>query len=515
MLLSPRRLLILCHRWLGIPLSVLFVVWFASGIVMMYTGDMPRLEERVRIARAAPLDLDAVRLSPLEAAERAFVEASYPGPAALLTVQGRPAYRFGRGAWSVTVFADTGDVLEPLSPTELRGIAARFAGVPEQRVRHVATIVSPDQWTLAHVRDLPLEKFRVDDPARTEIYASPLLGEVVLATTRRDRLLAWAGAIPHWFYVTPLRVNQPAWYWTVVVASGLGCVLAVLGLALAVTQFRPSRPFRLSASIRYRGWMRWHYILGALLGVFSLTWVFSGLLSMEPFDWTRAEGFTFRNDVLTGGPLELSRYRRPETAHWAGVLEGRVLKEAELLRIQDEPHYLLRYTAAPLEAGERGRPDDGDDPASVLVRAADMTEVHRPFEPGPIVARLRAALPPDIRIVGETLLDAYDAYYYSRDGRAPLPVLRVELDDPLDTWVYIDLQTSRIIAHVHRWNRVERWLFNGLHSLDFEFWYDRRPLWDIGLILLSVGGLVMSAIGLALGSRRVARALTRRALRRV
>ena len=35
------RWLILIHRYLGIPLSVLFVVWFASGIVMMYTGDMP------------------------------------------------------------------------------------------------------------------------------------------------------------------------------------------------------------------------------------------------------------------------------------------------------------------------------------------------------------------------------------------------------------------------------------------------------------------------------------------
>ena len=36
-----RRWLIWTHRYVGIPLSALFVLWFASGIVMMYavTGD--------------------------------------------------------------------------------------------------------------------------------------------------------------------------------------------------------------------------------------------------------------------------------------------------------------------------------------------------------------------------------------------------------------------------------------------------------------------------------------------
>ena len=33
-----RRSLILLHRYLGIALSLLFVVWFATGITMMYRG---------------------------------------------------------------------------------------------------------------------------------------------------------------------------------------------------------------------------------------------------------------------------------------------------------------------------------------------------------------------------------------------------------------------------------------------------------------------------------------------
>ncbi|MDE2903360.1 MAG: hypothetical protein OXP73_10075, partial [Chloroflexota bacterium] len=66
-----------------------------------------------------------------------------------------------------------------------------------------------------------------------------------------------------------------------------------------------------------------------------------------------------------------------------------------------------------------------------------------------------------------------------------------------------------VVGSTHRLGRVERWLFNGLHSLDFAFWYDRRPLWDIGVIALSIGGLASSGIGLWLGCGRIRRAVGR------
>lgn len=518
--MSFRRLLILSHRWLGIPMSVLFIVWFVSGIVMMYAGGMPQLTEPQRIERAEPLDLDAVRLSPTQAAERGFVFLEDPGPTVLRMVDGRPAYRFGEGRWAETVFADSGEILEPLDLPRSRAVAARFLAMPEDRIEFERTVTEPDQWTLVLARDLPLHKFRADDDAGTELYVSPERAEVVLVTTRMSRAVAWLGTIPHWFYFTPLRVNQPVWYWTVVVASALGCVLAVLGLALGVVQFRPSRPFRLSASIRYRGWMRWHYLLGTVFGVFTLTWVFSGLMSMEPFEWTRAQGFRFGQDVLSGGPIELARYARAERSDWASLLDGRTLKEIELLRIDDEPYYLARYThGGPTDSAKRERlhqpyPISGRNEAGqLLVSAESLSAREAPFSTADILGRLKAALPPEHHIVEHELLEDYDAYYYSRGRQAPLPVLRVKLDDPLETWVYVDPHLARVVAHIHRLNRVERWLFNGLHSLDFAFWYDKRPLWDLGLIVISIGAIVMSAIGFVFGVRRIGRNL-RRAARR-
>jgi hypothetical protein len=64
---------------------------------------------------------------------------------------------------------------------------------------------------------------------------------------------------------------------------------------------------------------------------------------------------------------------------------------------------------------------------------------------------------------------------------------------------------------VHRLNRLERWLFNGLHSLDVSAFYNSRPAWDIVMLVLLVGGLVSSFLGLYLGIGRMRRG-TKRAI---
>src|SRR5690606_20141265 len=188
-----------------------------SGVVMMYTGGMPRLSPAERLERLPPLELDAIRLSAADAAAAAGF-GDEPGDTKLLTVQQRPAYRFGTGAFATTVFADDGSLLTELDPAATRAVAARFLDVPEHAVEYRRTVDQPDQWTLQLSRELPLHKFSVADGRGTEIYVSPSTGDVALVTTSLSRAFAWIGTIPHWFYFTPLRVNQPLWYWTVVVA---------------------------------------------------------------------------------------------------------------------------------------------------------------------------------------------------------------------------------------------------------------------------------------------------------
>jgi hypothetical protein len=502
-----RLTLILTHRYLGIPLSVLFVLWFVTGIAMIYVGGMPTLSAQARLEQLPALNLGAVRFTPAEAAERA---ASGFGRVELTTVLDRPAYRFTSPYGAATVFADTGEALEEIDLETARTVAAKFVGAAARDVELVRTVERPDQWTLQLGRDLPLHKFAVRDGRGTEVYVSPYSGEVRLVTTRKSRALAWIATIPHWFYITPLRTNQPLWYWSVVGASALGCVLALLGLVLGVTQFHRSTPFRWSNAVRYRGLMRWHYLTGAFFGVFALTWVFSGLLSMEPFGWANADGLEIRDDALTGGPVELNRFPPFSPAPWAGLLEGRTLKELEFRRIADEPYYLARYTGTSAAADPRRErlhqpyPIAGRaEPQHLLVDARTLAPRTEPFPAEALLARLRAAAAPDASIATHQLLERYDSYYYSRNGQAALPVLRVKFDDPLETWVYVDPALGQLVASVHRLRRLERWLYNGLHSLDFGFWYSRRPLWDVGMILLSLGALATSAIGFWLGLKRL------------
>ncbi len=494
-----RRCLIFTHRYLGIGIGLLVVDWFASGILMIYSGGMPEISAQQRLDHLASIDLAKVRLSAAEAAGRAGFGSEWAGygdgRVTLASIVNRPAYHFGDEA---TVFADNGEVLRELTTEQSREIAADYLRLPPGQLQFAGELDDVDQWTIELRGRMPLEKFRAQDAARSEIYVQRSNGEIAMLTTRGSRTLAWFSAIPHWIYFTSLRKHNAVWYQVIVWTAAVACALAALGLTLAVLQFRRTQPFRLSAAIPYKGWMRWHYLTGAIFGVFALTWSFSGLLSMDPFDWTRAEGLRLPPDAFMGGLLDLDHFPNWEQ-------QGRpfprvcreAIKEIELTRVFGEPYYLVRCGAANPGAEAVQKPERH------LVSAKGLEEKTEPFHVNTLVARI-ADLAPGVPILEQQILTEYDSYYRSRERQAPLPVLRVKLGDPAQTWFYVDLQTGRIAGQNHRLSRVKRWLYTGLHDMDFSFWYDRRPLWDIGVILLLLGGLASSSIGLCLGVKRLA-----------
>ena len=135
-MLKPRKLLVLVHRYLGTALCLLFFMWFLTGIGMIYSRGMPRLTAQVRLARLPVLDMERIRLSPSEAVQRAEL-GIVPSRARLLTVMDRPAYRFNAGG-QVTLFADTGELLDEIGRGEAITIATKFLRVQEERVHYPA-----------------------------------------------------------------------------------------------------------------------------------------------------------------------------------------------------------------------------------------------------------------------------------------------------------------------------------------------------------------------------------------
>ena len=179
--------LIFVHRWLGVVLCLLFLLWFPSGFVMMY-WDYPSVRPADRLAHQTALDPATIKFSPAEAAAKAEIEA--PAGVRLTTFAGRPIYRFGGRGDSAVVYADTGDEQVEITQDDVAKIAQMWSGQSVKAAR-VESVEIADQWTLQNrIRDLqPLWKFSWPDGQ--QLYVSQATGDVIQYTNERSR----AGAV--------------------------------------------------------------------------------------------------------------------------------------------------------------------------------------------------------------------------------------------------------------------------------------------------------------------------------
>jgi hypothetical protein len=278
-----KKTLIFVHRWMGVALCLLFLLWFASGIVMMY-WDYPEVTSVDRLQHLPLLDASRIRLSLREAYGRVGLNRTV-NQAFLSTFDGRPAYRLRVGNEQELIFADDGAVTVEYPPELAVRIAAQWSGQPPSTAR-IAFLTKEDQWTVSGAfRSLrPLYKFTW--PNTDEVYVSQQTGQVVQSTSRASRLGAYFGAIPHWLYFTSLRKDGMMWARVVVWTSGLATFAAFVGLIIGVWIYSPSLRYRRQGApsgIPYRGQKRLHTILGLFFGFLACTWAFSGMLSMDPF----------------------------------------------------------------------------------------------------------------------------------------------------------------------------------------------------------------------------------------
>jgi hypothetical protein len=484
-----KRGLVAVHRWLGVALALNFFVWFVSGIGMMY-WDFPSVSASDRLARAPALDGSAIRISLAEAFDAAGVQSA--DEVILDTFDGRPAYRFRTGRTQRIVYADSRELRNAISREQVDRIASQWIGraITTATVR---TVDDVDQWTV----QLPLTRLKpvwlYSWPEGEQAYVSQASGEVIQYTTRASRLGAYIGAIPHWLYVTPLRKNGPTWSRIVIGLSAVATFVAALGLTIGVWTFSPSARYRrggVALRIPYRGWKRWHAVLGLIVGLAALTWAFSGMLSMDPFPLpgdppqTQEIEQALRGTIQTAGFQSLS----PQAA-LASL--GKKVKQIEYITTSDESFYL-----ATLESGD--------------TEIVSLSAATRPaLETQQVVTLVGAVVKPD-QIAETRLLDQYDRYYLDRHHRRPLPVVLVRLADRDNTRFYIDPKSTRLVGAYSARNWVTRWLYHGLHSLDFPWLYRYRPLWDVVVGAFMLGGTALCFTSLVLAWQVIGRTLSRR-----
>jgi hypothetical protein len=507
------RGLVLLHRWAGVLLCLMFVAWFASALAIIYVK-FPELSAAEQRAGAAALDTRAIRLTPGEAMGKlragdfdrvadALQTRRVPvtdrgarilevSRMQLAMLYGRPIYRVAvPGRQPRVVFADTGELLGEVSAEMALHAARDFAGragLGTSAMLDELRQVQADQWSISgslHAHR-PLQRVALADTRGTELYVSGSTGEVVRDTHRTERVLNYVAAITHWLYPTVLRRYPERWAWTVDVLAGAGVVLAISGLWIGITRWRGSSSGAASAGATrspYRGLMRWHHLTGLAFGLTTLTWVFSGLLSMNPANLNPDEGPSEEEVmVFSGSPLIPSDFAALQPLP-AGEIVG-----AELLHFERQPFYIVT-----------------DRQGTVSLQYAG-SETPRPPSVAALLMRA-AALVPGATLT-HTVMSEFDEYYYTNHNagyQLPLPVLRLQFADGERTCFYVDVQTGRIVARSTQRNRIYRWLYNGLHSFDFKWLRERRPLWDVVVVTFCLGGLALSLIGVIAAWRRLRR----------
>lgn len=444
------------HRYVGVAMGLLMLLWFLSGIAMLFAR-WPEVTDDARAAGLRPIAWEqCCAFGDVQDVQQVMA-------ARVEDLAGRPILRFDGQVLDLT----TGEPVHHVASDRAAAVAAAYAAGRGIAGRPgVSRAVERDQWTVTGYFDKarPFWVFAFDDPARTDIYVSAKTGQVAQAVDRAGKIGAWLGPIPHWLYPEILRADTKLWAQVVIWTSIVGTFLTMTGLYLGIASWRPWRDGRLTP---FRGWMAWHHLSGLAAGVLTLTWVASGLLSMNPWGVLESDG-------------------DPRVEQVAGPVSFGDLREA-LLAARAAGVTAHRIEAAPL-GGQIYLMADG--------KRLDATG--RPAALAP--AELAAAGKRLGEVRSAELLRTEDQYYRGHHGAVRLPVYRVILADGLR--VYLDPASGQVVGALDGAAVSYRWWFEGLHRLDFVDGFDRGAAWAAAMVLLLLGATLGVATGVWLGVRR-------------
>ena len=471
------RALILLHRWLGVSLSLLFAMWFSTGIVMHFVP-FPALTEAERIDGLAPINSSqapndpaaAVNASGIKDATRVRLLRRSDGPVYVVTGQS------GIGAVRADDLTNASIKSAPLALT-IAEAAARQRGQGSSQVALV-DLANYDQWTVPNGfdRHRPLYRIALNDNAGTELYVSSVTGEVVLDTTRRERAWNYVGSVTHWIYPTILRRSHGAWDVTVWSLSLVALIVAISGSILGILRVNIAHRRIVSP---YSGWLKWHHVLGLACMTFVLTWIFSGWLSMD-------HGRLFSTGKLSAAEMAAiagTPAWESMPAHGTQSISAHA-KEVEWF-VFDRKFYRRDRTS--LDAQLLVSLDAGISGSSPRREFLDPREISAFVE--------RVASGCNVPVI----VHADDNYAIV--ARVPnAPVYRSVCGD---VWFHIDGASGTILERLDPSRRAYRWFYSALHTMDFPILSARPTLRSALIVILCGFGFVFSLTGVVIGWRRL------------
>jgi PepSY-associated TM region len=475
MLDAMMRGLILLHRWLGVAFCLLFAMWFASGIVMLFVS-YPVMPETERFAGLAPLNVDGVVRRPAEAVAVSGIAVATR--VRLLQRSDGPIYVVSAGSAMKAVRAvdlSDGTVTSAQLALKLAIDYAHRRGQAEAKAQFAA-LAPYDQWTLSAAFDAhrPLYRVALNDSLGTELYVSSTTGEVVLETVSWQRRWNYPGSVAHWIYPMALRSHPAAWSRLVWWLSLLALIGATTGAVIGLVRIEINGGYPRSP---YGGWQAWHHGLGVCSMLFVWSWIFSGWLSMD-------DGLLFS----TGRPT------RAEATAIAGAPAWTVLSNNEL-RVEDDVREVEWFAFA----GQIYRRDRFEPNLQRLVRATPPAAATgersylEPDEVNAVASRLAPSCRPATAVPGD---DNYAVVSSIPDA----PVFRLICGNE---WFDIDASNGSVLQKLDPSRRIYRWLYGALHTFDIPAFTSRPALRTIMIAGLCGCGFVFSLTGVVIAWRRL------------
>lgn len=506
------RMLFLFHRYLGMLIGLVLILWSLSGIVMMYKP-FPALSALDQLALLNKLNFD--HCCNLETIK--IINLKYRS-ARLEMLGDRSFLRLKTESDELLNYDLTsGTFTNSISPTKADSLAQQFAersiAVPNSGHKKPIEPSTPlhellkpdglqavfqeklhhDQWTMEAIyhKHRPLFKYRIENingpNPGVEFYLSSLSGEIVQLTSSEQRVWAYFGSIIHWVYPTILRQNVALWSQLVIWVSIAAISLVIVGVYVGLHQFKKRNNGRLSP---YRGAALIHHYAGLIFGALALLWLISGVLSMNPWGALESNGVQFER----------------------GEMQNKMFTIAEIEPIlQSLKHHQFDETIVRLNFRKQiGKVALMADQKNGRQQRININDLNPSKLSAVELANIAATLPSSPLITSQQLINEPDNYYYQHHQPIELPVYRVVVNDKENHRYYISPISGEVLATIDANAKWYRWFVYGIHRADFTVMLRSRPLWDFVMLFFLTGVIVLFVTGGIVAVKRAKRIITLR-----
>ena len=486
------RTILRLHKTIGLIISVFFIMWFVSGIVLLY-HHYPRVTDSDLYSHMEilnPEELPDILSLPGFSDSISFRTLSVSKNLNEIVWQISQSGKvketpmdYNKSDMESLVLADSVFVSQKqITSNQLDSIALAWGN--GGNIIKVDTLRNRQQWIMyeRYEKYLPILRYYIDDKDKTEVFIGQESGEVLQATTASQRFWAWIGAIPHKLYIPFLRKDVKTWE-NVLFAGGLLCLLAALsgmylGIYFLVKNYRKHR--RITTPFK-KGIWKWHHISGLIFGIFLICWGVSGCLAMQrvPKWLVNYDGDYFLSASKFWGkkPLELSAYKLDYRDIFKKYED---IKKISWQHFGNVPAYLI-------VAGDKEIVIDASQPE--IIKELQLSEKD-------IRDSLKKYYGDDVKFT-IVLMDDYDEYYLSQKDGYPLPVWKVDVLNDDGARLYISPKDG-YIKYLNNNRMAKKWLFSATHYLGIKYFVLHEPMRLICLWMLCIGCVIVCVSGIGI-----------------